>query len=201
MRRILPKTRTSHPLSKLFRPVFEKKNIKAVFGGFISMTTLASGMFMLPGDQSTVALANLQPFDQEVVIETKRSLISVLPDNTGVSQEFHLGHSGTDITALLGSKIYPLKEGVVALVSVSKTGYGRSVVVDHENGLQTRYAHMGKVFVEEGERVTTDRAVGEVGITGRTSGPHLHLEVMKNGRIVNPRPYLDLSNGRIAKAK
>ncbi|KKU08091.1 MAG: hypothetical protein UX11_C0007G0056, partial [Candidatus Collierbacteria bacterium GW2011_GWC2_45_40] len=61
MRRILPKTRTSHPLSKLFRPVFEKKNIKAVFGGFISMTTLASGMFMLPGDQSTVALANLQP--------------------------------------------------------------------------------------------------------------------------------------------
>ncbi|KKT85076.1 MAG: Peptidase M23/M37 [Candidatus Collierbacteria bacterium GW2011_GWA2_44_99] len=156
---------------------------------------------MLPGDQSTVALANLQPFDQEVVIETKRSLISVLPDNTGVSQEFHLGHSGTDITASLGSKIYPLKEGVVVLMSVTKTGYGRSVVLDHGNGLQTRYAHMGKIFVEEGERVTPAMPVGEVGITGKTTGPHLHLEVIKKNRTVNPRPYLDLSNGRIAKAK
>ncbi|KKT55215.1 MAG: Peptidase M23/M37 [Candidatus Collierbacteria bacterium GW2011_GWB1_45_35] len=86
-------------------------------------------------------------------------------------------------------------------MSVTKTGYGRSVVLDHGNGLQTRYAHMGKIFVEEGERVTPAMPVGEVGITGKTTGPHLHLEVIKKNRTVNPRPYLDLSNGRIAKAK
>jgi murein DD-endopeptidase MepM/ murein hydrolase activator NlpD len=201
MIQIQPKKRTSHPISKFFRPVFEKRNIKAAFGGLISMTTLASGMFILPGDQSAMASANLQPFDQEVVIETKRSLVNVLPINTGVSQEFHVGHAGIDITAILGSKIYPIKEGVVILMTFTRWDYGRSVVVDHGNGLQTRYAHMGKVFVEEGEKVTTDMPIGEVGMTGRTTGPHLHLEILKEGRNVNPRNYLTLDKGRVAKAK
>lgn len=165
------------------------------------MTTLASGMFILPGDQSAMAMANIQPFDQEVSIETKRSIVNVLPENTSVSQEFHLGHPGIDITASLGAKIYPLKEGVVVLMSFTKWDYGRSVVVDHGNGLQTRYAHMGKVFVEEGEKLTTDMPIGEVGLTGRTTGPHLHMEIMKDGRTVNPRPYLTLTRDTLAKAK
>lgn len=181
--------------------MFEKKNIKAAFGGLISMTTLASGMFALPGDQSVMALANIQPFDEEVIIETKRSLANVLPENTSVSQEYYIGHPGIDITAELGAKIYPLKNGTVVLMSISKVGYGRSVIVDHGNGLQTRYAHMGKIFVQEGEKITTDIAVGEVGLTGKTTGPHLHLEVLKNGRAVNPRPYLTLSKDLMAKAK
>ncbi len=181
--------------------MFEKKNIKAAFGGLISMTTLASGMFVLPGDQSVMALANIQPFDEEVVIETKRSLANVLPENTSVSQEYFIGHPGIDITAHLGAKIYPLKSGTVSLMSTTKWGYGRSVVIDHGNGLQTRYAHMGKVFVQEGEKVTTEMAVGEVGLTGKTTGPHLHLEVLKDGRAVNPRPYLTLSRDLLAKAK
>ncbi|KKT83620.1 MAG: Peptidase M23/M37 [Microgenomates group bacterium GW2011_GWC1_44_9] len=165
------------------------------------MTTLASGMFMLPASQTSAS--NIQvSFDQEVVIETKRSIVNVLPDNTSVSQGFHLGHPGIDITAPVGSNIYPLKEGVVVLISYSKWGYGRSAVIDHGNGLQTRYAHMGKVFVQEGEKITTDMPVGEVGMTGRTTGPHLHLEVLKNERYVNPRPYLILTKDIVlAKAK
>ncbi len=189
IRNLLPKTRTSHPISKLFRPVFEKKSIKSVLGGVISVTSLASGLFFLPGDQTVIA-ANIQPFDENVSIETQKSFANVLPDNTGVSQEFHLGHPGMDITAPLGTKIYPLKEGKVVSVSFTKWDYGRSVVIDHGNGMETRYAHMGKIFVEEGDKITTDQVVGEVGITGRTTGPHLHFEVIKNGRAVNPRPYL-----------
>jgi len=201
MIQIQPKRRTSHPISKFFRPMFEKRNIKTAFGGLISITTLASGMFILPGDQSVMATANIQPFDQEITIETKHSLANVLPENTGVSQEFHLGHPGIDITAKLGSKIYPLKDGVVVLMSVTRWDYGRSVIIDHGNGLQTRYAHMGKVFVQEGDKITTDMAVGEIGLTGRTTGPHLHLEIMKTGRAVNPRPYLTLTRERLATAK
>jgi len=157
------------------------------------MTTLASGMFVLPGDQTILASTNIQPFDENIVIETKRGLVTVIPENTGVSQEFHYGHPGLDITASLGSKIHPLKDGVVVLMSFTRWDYGRSVVIDHGNGLQTRYAHMGKIFVEEGEKVTTDMTVGEVGLTGRTTGPHLHIEVLKNGRMVNPRSYLSLT--------
>ena len=201
MIRIQPIKITSHPLSKLFRPMFEKRNLKAALGGVISVTTLASGMFILPGDQSVMAVANIQPFDQNVVIETKKTLVNVLPENTGVSQEFHLGHTGMDITAPLGSKIHSLKDGVVILMSFTKWDYGRSVVIDHGNGLMTRYAHMGKIFVEEGERVTTDTVVGEVGLTGRTTGPHLHIEILKDGRFVNPRAYLTLIKGRLAEAR
>ncbi|NCP47417.1 hypothetical protein COT86_03760 [Candidatus Collierbacteria bacterium CG10_big_fil_rev_8_21_14_0_10_43_36] len=193
MIQIQPKKRTSHPISKLFRPMFEKRNLKAALGGVISMTTLASGMFVLPGDQTILASTNIQPFDENIVIETKRGLVTVIPENTGVSQEFHYGHPGLDITASLGSKIHPLKDGVVVLMSFTRWDYGRSVVIDHGNGLQTRYAHMGKIFVEEGEKVTTDMTVGEVGLTGRTTGPHLHIEVLKNGRMVNPRSYLSLT--------
>jgi len=191
-----PQKRTSHPLSKLFRPMFEKRSLKAALGGVISITTLASGMFVLPGDQTILASANIQPFDEKIVIETKRSLVTVISENTGVSQEFHLGHPGLDITATLGSKIHPLKDGVVVLMSITRWDYGRSVVVDHGNGMQTRYAHMGKIFVEEGDKVTTDMVVGEVGLTGKTTGPHLHIEVLKNGRAVNPRSYLSLAKAK-----
>ena len=52
---------------------------------------------------------------------------------------------------------------------------------------------MGKIYVEEGEEVTTEKPIGEVGLTGKTTGPHLHLEVKKYERIVNPRPYLSLN--------
>lgn len=189
IRNLLPKTRTSNPISKLFRPVFEKKSLKSALGGVISITSLASGLFFLPGDQTVIA-SNIQPFDQNITIETQKSTVNVLPNNTGVSQYFHLGHPGIDLTAPLGTKIYPLREGVVIEVSSTKWDYGRSVVIDHGNGLQTRYAHMGKMFVQEGERITTDKAIGEIGITGKTTGPHLHFEVIKNGDRVNPSPYL-----------
>jgi murein DD-endopeptidase MepM/ murein hydrolase activator NlpD len=99
-----------------------------------------------------------------------------------------------DITASLGTKIYPLKEGRVIFIGSTRWDYGRSIVIDHGNNLQTRYAHMGKIFVQEGENVSSDTAVGEIGLTGRTTGPHLHIEVLKNGRSVNPRPYLSLKN-------
>lgn len=201
MIRIQPIKITSNPLSKFFRPMFEKRNLKAALGGVISVTSLASGLFILPGDQSVLASVNIQPFDQNVVIETKKSLVNVLPINTGVSQEFHLGHAGMDITASLGSKIHPLKDGVIVAVSYTRWDYGRSVIVDHGNGLKTLYAHMGKIFVEEGEKVTTDMVLGEVGLTGRTTGPHLHIEIIKNGRTVNPRGYLTFTKIRMAEAK
>ena len=189
---ILPKTRISNPFSKLLRPLFEKKWIRTALGGGFAVTSLASGLFLIPADNATV-LANYPAIDTEIVLETKKSMANVLPDFTGVSQGFRLGHPGVDITAPLGSKLFPLKSGVVVRVENSKWNYGRAVYVDHGNGLLTLYAHMGKIYIEEGEEVTTEKPIGEVGLTGKTTGPHLHLEVKKYERIVNPRPYLSLN--------
>lgn len=179
----------SHPLSSLVRPLFEKKTVKSALGGLISMTTLASGLFLLQGDRSLIE-ANYSPISQQMSIETKLSISRVVPGMTGVSQEYHPGHPGIDITAPLGSKILPLKKGRVLMVGISSYGYGRYVEVDHGDNLVTLYAHMGKIQVEEGDEVDVDRALGEVGLTGRTTGPHLHLEIYEKGNRLNPRTFL-----------
>jgi len=188
---ILPKTRVSNPFSKLLRPVFENKWIRTALGGGFAMTTLASGLILLPADSATV-LASYPIIDTETVLETKKSMVVVIPDLTGVSQGFYLGHPGMDITAPLGSKIFPLKSGLVSRIDNAKWNYGRAVWIDHGNGMTTLYAHMGKIYVEEGEMVTTEQAIGEVGLTGKTTGPHLHIEVHKNEASVNPKPYISL---------
>ena len=153
------------------------------------MTSLASGAFLLQGDASLIE-ASFSPVTEEMIVETKHSISNVVPNMTGVSQEFHLGHPGMDITAPLGSKILPIKKGKVSLVATTKVGYGRWVEVDHGEGVKSLYAHMGKIYVEEGEEVETDTPLGEVGLTGRTTGPHVHLELLKNGNRINPRVYL-----------
>ncbi|HSV94821.1 MAG TPA: M23 family metallopeptidase [Spirochaetia bacterium] len=188
---ILPKTRTSNPVSKLVRPMFEGKTYKAVLGGAISVTSLASGLIFLPADQTVVA-ANLQTLNTEITLETRKSFTNVLPEYTGISQGFHLGHPGIDLTAPLGSKIYPIKEGVVIKIQYLRSGYGRAVWIDNGNNIVSVYGHMGKIFVNEGDKVTTDKPIGEVGLTGKTTGPHLHLEVIKNEKNINPQPYLAL---------
>ena len=70
--------------------------------------------------------------------------------------------------------------------------YGYSVVVDHGNGLRTRYAHMipGSVSVRVGNRVSSGQQIGKIGRSGNVTGYHLHFEVIKNGARVNPLPYL-----------
>ncbi len=183
------KKATSHPLSRVFRPFFESKNIKSILGGIFSMTSLASGAFLLQGDSSLVE-ASFNPVTQEMIIETKHSISSLVPNMSGISQEFHIAHPGIDITAPLGSKILPLKKGKVRLVANTQVGYGRWVEIDHGDGVRSLYAHMGKIQVEEGDEVNTDTALGEVGLTGRTTGPHVHLEVFKGESRINPRVYL-----------
>lgn len=188
---IIPKTRTSNPISKLIRPMFEGKTIKAALGGVISMTSLASGLVFLPIDQTVVA-ANIQTLNTEIPVETRKSYANVLPAYTGISQGFHYGHPGIDLTAPLGSKIFPIKDGVVIKVQHLRYDYGRAVWIDNGNGTISLYGHMGKIFVNEGDTVTADKPIGEVGLTGKTTGPHLHLEVIKNEKNINPQPYLAL---------
>jgi murein DD-endopeptidase MepM/ murein hydrolase activator NlpD len=69
-------------------------------------------------------------------------------------------------------------------------GYGNCILIDHGNGLKTRYAHLSKIYVRVGQRVGTGDKIGAVGSSGNSTGPHLHFEVIKNGRTQNPLNYL-----------
>lgn len=103
-------------------------------------------------------------------------------------------HPGCDMAMPQGTKIYAAAAGKVSLAG-RYDGYGYCIIIDHGGGLQTLYGHqpcMGKngVMVKKGHRVVKGQCIGHVGSTGRSTGPHLHFEVRKNGKPVDPSPYL-----------
>ncbi|QUS54168.1 M23 family metallopeptidase [Pseudovibrio brasiliensis] len=98
-------------------------------------------------------------------------------------------HTGLDFKASRGTPVKATGAGIVSL-SRYNGGYGLSVEIVHDNGLITRYAHMQKLLVSEGQRVNMGDLVGTVGNTGRSTGPHLHYEVRLNGKPINPMRFI-----------
>ncbi|MDA7425977.1 M23 family metallopeptidase [Thalassococcus lentus] len=102
-------------------------------------------------------------------------------------------HAGTDFAAPHGTPIYSTADGVVIHAGWS-SGYGRLVKIQHEFGIETRYAHMSKIRVKVGQRVSRGQRVGDMGNTGRSTGTHLHYEVRVGGKPVNPMIYIKAAN-------
>ena len=98
-------------------------------------------------------------------------------------------HKGVDIANHLGTKILASAKGLVTY-SGRKGGYGRMIIIDHGHGMETRYAHMEKIFKKEGDIVKRGDVIGTMGNTGRSTGPHLHYEVRLNGAPINPTNYI-----------
>ncbi|WP_121631463.1 M23 family metallopeptidase [Tropicibacter alexandrii] len=102
-------------------------------------------------------------------------------------------HAGTDFAAPHGTPIYSTADGVVTHADWS-SGYGRLVKIQHEFGIETRYAHMSKIRVKTGQRVSRGERIGDMGNTGRSTGTHLHYEVRVGGEPVNPMIYIKAAN-------
>lgn len=98
-------------------------------------------------------------------------------------------HEGMDFAAPTGTEVYVTGNGVVETVEYSYSGYGNQVVVNHGYGYKTRYAHLSKFKVKVGQKLKRGDLVGLVGSTGKSTGPHLHYEVIKGGNAVNPVYY------------
>jgi murein DD-endopeptidase MepM/ murein hydrolase activator NlpD len=98
-------------------------------------------------------------------------------------------HRGLDIVAKKGTPVHAPAAGIVRFAR-RDADYGNLIVIDHGNGLTTRYAHLNNFAVREGQAVTKRQLIGYVGMTGRTTGPHLHYEVRLNEMPMNPRSYL-----------
>lgn len=95
-------------------------------------------------------------------------------------------HWGLDFTADVGTEIYATGDGVVEEIKTSNWGYGREIVINHGFGYQTRYAHVSEFKVKEGDQVKRGDLIALMGSTGKSTGSHLHYEVMKDGKKVNP---------------
>ena len=133
-------------------------------------------------------------------VKSKIIRISNIPVNNGFLSS-HFGfrkdpmhgsrrlHKGIDIAAKYASPVRPLGEGLV-MFSGYKSGYGNTVEIKHGNSVLTRYAHLKEYFVDAGQKVNVGDKIGLIGSTGRSTGPHLHLEVLLNGDQVDPQIFL-----------
>ena len=114
---------------------------------------------------------------------------------TGRSEQ----HNGVDLAVASGTPVHALKSGTVTF-SGWQSNYGKVVVVRHDDGTETLYAHNAKNLVIPGQQITKSTQIAQVGTTGRSTGPHLHFEVRKDGKAIDPMPFLNDSSLQIAKA-
>ncbi|MEA3445111.1 MAG: M23 family metallopeptidase [Bacteroidota bacterium] len=98
-------------------------------------------------------------------------------------------HYGIDFTSPTGTEIYTTGDGVVKSIRSSRIGYGKRIIIDHGFGYETLYAHMSKFNVKKGDVVKRGDVIGYVGDTGTSTAPHLHYEVWKDGKKVNPKNF------------
>lgn len=102
-------------------------------------------------------------------------------------------HKGVDLPGNVGDPVYATGDATVESIDErnSRKGYGRQVLLDHEFGYKTRYAHLSKVLVKPGEKIVRGQLIGELGRSGGVTGPHLHYEVIHQGEVVNPINYFN----------
>ncbi len=179
--------------SKLMLPL--ERDIDATTSG-LSLPERVEGLQTV-GLTTEASLSQLQVFflAQTAVMAATPSL---LPINGWVSSNFgyrrhpydgsYRLHAGVDLVAENGTPVRAPADGNV-IFSGNRSGYGKVVVIDHGYGIRTLFAHTSKLFVNPGTRVKRGEKIAEVGSTGKSTGPHLHYEIRKNGLPVNPAAF------------
>jgi murein DD-endopeptidase MepM/ murein hydrolase activator NlpD len=134
-----------------------------------------------------------RPFDPNHLLKSGEFLWPVPSSNrmsSSFGQRWGKSHQGIDIPGRIGAHIVAAAEGVVVYQGDEIGGYGNITVIAHKNGFFTVYAHAKENFTKQGQRVYRGQVIAQIGMTGRTYGPHLHFEVRKNGEAIDPTNYL-----------
>lgn len=128
-----------------------------------------------------------------VTTTTSKTFQFPLETTLGMSQGYHGLHPGVDLRAPRGTAVVAMADGVITQVEKIWGGYGHYVRIAHQGTLSSLYAHLDEVGVKAGQKVKVGEQIGTVGMTGWTTGPHLHLEVYLGERAVNPLSYFSVS--------
>ncbi len=171
------------------------------FNNLKDVNSLKKGQeLIIPGGIKKIApkaaaVAKASPYNLKTILPTSKDIYNsssrfIWPAAASrITQYYHLGHHAIDIGGKIGTPIYAIEKGQVTLSGWS-TGYGNNIIVDHGGGQKSRYAHFSKLYVKKGAFVEKDQQIGEMGSTGWSTGPHLHIEININGINVNPLQYL-----------
>lgn len=150
----------------------------------IASSILPTNMDLLSFDD--VEIATPSGYVTITESEAKAEKPQIPASNVKLTQSYRLFHPAVDLAAPLGTEIRPILPGIVIHTQKSRFDYGNAIIVDHGNGITSLYAHLSKINVKIGESVNSDTVIGNMGSTGRSTGPHLHLEVRNNEKPLNP---------------
>lgn len=132
-------------------------------------------------------------FDPNGLLKSGEFLWPVPSSNklsSNFGQRWGRAHEGVDIPGRIGAHIVSAADGVVVYSGDEIGGYGNITVIAHRNGFFSVYAHAKSNFTTQGQRVYRGQVIAQIGMTGRTYGPHLHFEIRKNGQAIDPTDYL-----------
>ena len=152
---------------------------------------LVAGLkLIVPGGTKPYETRRVTTYSGPVPVDSQASGLFSWPAAGVLTQGYWYGHRAIDIGAPIGSAIWASDAGYVSFAGWTDIGYGYLIVVDHQNGYETYYAHLSDIYVREGETVAMSQVIGAMGSTGNSTGPHLHFEVRVNGYPTNPLIYL-----------
>lgn len=178
-------------LGVYIRRTIRHLNLQQIIGVNLASFAFFAGVVVPQTHEAFSSLeVSLQTQETVVVVDTSPSTFQWPLIQFGFSQHFSYYHPGVDLTDPVGTSVYPIGDGVVDWVQQLPYGYGRHLLITHPDGIKSLYAHLSTIRVREGERVTKETAIGEVGLTGHTTGSHLHLEIYQNNNPTNPLDVL-----------
>jgi hypothetical protein len=171
---------------KAIRYILHGDKLKKVLGTNLAVLTLASNLIPL----GSISEQNIEQVVKAPIVLTTEKTVQYPVNIMRITQNYRFYHPGLDIDGTTGDIIMPIMKGKVVEAGRSKIGYGNYVVIDHENGYRSLYAHLSKIEVTVGNLVTLETVIGKMGSTGRSSGDHLHLEVYEGEKRINPLTIL-----------
>jgi murein DD-endopeptidase MepM/ murein hydrolase activator NlpD len=175
--------------------IFKKRVFARIFGLPLAGVATALSLVTAPTaafDYELAAVASPTPVTP-LVMTTSTHYSFPLATTLGMSQGYHGLHPGVDLRAPYGTAVYSIDGGIVVEVEKIRVGYGHFVRIAHQGTLSSLYAHLDEVFVEPGDKVERGAQIGTVGMTGWSSGPHLHFEMHSGNKSVSPINYIGKS--------
>ena len=177
------------------RPLWQYDRIKAWMGApIVAALVIGVNTTQMPANDILQGWDVSQPVTEitgfSVQLQTDHTYLVPVTQLTGISQYFHQGHPGIDFRAPLGTDVVAMDDSTVTKIIEERYGYGRHVYVEQGDGNVALYAHLGLIMVETGDKIKAGDVIGEIGMTGWTTGPHLHFEVRHDGAAINPIPML-----------
>jgi murein DD-endopeptidase MepM/ murein hydrolase activator NlpD len=180
--------RKGSKVSRVFAHIFSHRHLKRLLGGNIAVAIILTSFAPVSATFDEVELNTITT--ESVTTKTEKGTQYPVEGVIKINQGYKFFHPGIDIDGEIGDPVYPIMAGEVKAIQFSKYAYGNAIIIDHGGDLSSLYAHLSKIEVSEGDSVAKSAEIGQIGSTGHSTGPHLHLEVHQNDRTINPLSVL-----------